>query len=164
MDGATRAYYLETSFWGMLLLGQPKALRRDTQRLFAKLRRPPRRTLIGQTVVQEIRQAPPHEASVMIGYLNALAPRILELDGETEELAQAYIDAGILPSKKRDDARHVAAATLGGADVVVSWNYRHLVRPSRAEQFCAINLVRGYNPLLEISTPSEILHGPREDD
>ena len=69
-----------------------------------------------------------------------------------------------LPAKKRNDARHVAAATLGGADVLVSWNYRHLVRPRKAEQFCAINLVRGYNSLLEISTPSEILHGPRKDD
>jgi hypothetical protein len=72
--------------------------------------------------------------------------------------------AGILPSKKRDDARHVAAATIGGAEVLVTWNYRHLVRPRKAEQFCAINLVRRYNPLLEISTPSEFVHAPREDD
>jgi len=85
------------------------------------------------------------------------------LDDEIRGLAKAYIQAGIVPVKKVNDALHVAAASAGGADVLISWNYRHLVRPRKAEEFCAVNLLHGYNPQLEISTPAEVLYGEGTD-
>lgn len=56
---------------------------------------------------------------------------ILELSAEAESLAQAYVAAGVVTARYEDDARHVAVATIHEINVVVSWNFRHLVNLSR---------------------------------
>jgi len=50
-------------------------------------------------------------------------------------LRDAYVQAGIVTPKYGDDALHVAQATLARADVIVSWNFRHLVNPVRIRMF-----------------------------
>ncbi len=72
-------------------------------------------------------------------------------------MAEEYIKAGIVPAKKRDDARHVALATLGGVDILVSWNHRHLANKRKRELFNAVNLLEGRTQPLEICTPFEVL-------
>lgn len=55
-----------------------------------------------------------------------------------------------------DDALHVAHATLARADVIVSWNFKHLVNPSRVRAFNGVNIVQGHGPVI-IMTPSDIV-------
>ncbi|MDP4200278.1 MAG: PIN domain-containing protein [Bacteroidota bacterium] len=38
-------------------------------------------------------------------------------------LSDAYMTAKVVPVKFKDDASHIAYATVHGADVVVSWNF-----------------------------------------
>lgn len=45
--------------------------------------------------------------------------------------------------------------TIARADVVVSWNFKHLVQLRRIRAFHAVNLLRGY-PLVEIRSPLEV--------
>jgi len=156
---AKRVYYLETSFWGMLVSGQPQSLRSDTRRLLQSFKQLGARTLISQVVLEEIEPARTPERQTMLEAVQQLGPRIIALEVDISKLAELYIDAGIVPRKKRNDALHVAAASSANADILVSWNYRHLVRPRKAEQFCAVNLLHGYNPMLEISSPAELLYG-----
>jgi hypothetical protein len=72
-------------------------------------------------------------------------------------LAEAYLQAGVIPAKKRDDARHVAIATVAGLEVVVSWNHRHLANERKRTLFNAVNRLRGYNQVLVIHTPFEVM-------
>jgi hypothetical protein len=53
------------------------------------------------------------------------------------------------------DARHVAIATVGQVDVLVSWNYRHLVNRRRREAFNGVNAIMGYRPI-DIVSPPEV--------
>jgi hypothetical protein len=62
------------------------------------------------------------------------------LDAESIELAGTYIDRGILSSNYRDDARHIAMATVADVDILVSWNFRHIVHFDKIRQFNAVNL------------------------
>ncbi len=50
----------------------------------------------------------------------------------------------------------MALATVGGADVVVSWNCRHTVNLGRIRLFNAVNLELGYGAM-EIRSPKEVL-------
>ncbi|MBN2493097.1 MAG: PIN domain protein [Deltaproteobacteria bacterium] len=75
---------------------------------------------------------------------------------ESFELADAYLHRGVLGPGSRADALHVALATTGGADVIVSWNYKHIVNLRRIRLFNSVNLEWGYNPV-EIRTPQEVL-------
>ncbi len=77
------------------------------------------------------------------------------LDREAEELAQAYIDSKVLGKSSLEDAMHVAIATAAGADLILSWNFKHIVNFQRIRQFNAVNLMQGYKTL-DIRSPLEV--------
>jgi hypothetical protein len=52
---------------------------------------------------------------------------------------------------------HIALATLNNADVLASWNFKHIVNLDRIRLYNSINLRFGYR-LIEIRTPREILN------
>ena len=49
-----------------------------------------------------------------------------------------------------------ATATINRVDVLVSWNFKHIVNLQRIHAYNAVNLRYGY-PLLEIRTPQEVI-------
>lgn len=75
--------------------------------------------------------------------------------GRAEELAAAYIEDGAIDARMRADALHIALATVARVDVLVSWNFRHIVNLKRIRAYNAVNLKSGY-PVLEIRTPREV--------
>ena len=71
------------------------------------------------------------------------------------DLAEAYI-AAVLSSRMRVDAQHIAIATVGRVDVLVSWNFKHIVNLERIHGYNSVNLRKSY-PMIEIRTPREVL-------
>jgi hypothetical protein len=80
----------------------------------------------------------------------------LGLSPEAEELAEAYIQEGAIGVGMRLDALHIALATVARVDVLVSWNFKHIVNLRRIHAYNGVNLKKGY-PLLEIRSPWEVL-------
>lgn len=76
---------------------------------------------------------------------------------ETVTLRDRYIEAGILAPIRLDDAAHVALATVAEADLIVSWNFRHLVHFEKIRQYNAVNLTLGHKSI-EIRSPKEVIH------
>lgn len=76
---------------------------------------------------------------------------------EAQELAQHCLDEKIVSEKYRGDALHIATATVHRVDILVSWNFKHIVNYNRMRLFHAVNLKFGY-PALEIRSPREILN------
>jgi predicted nucleic acid-binding protein len=81
--------------------------------------------------------------------------RIHPLTTEMDALARDYVDAGVFPEAVLEDALHVAAAVLVRSEVLVSWNFKHLVNRRRRAAIVAINLARGL-PTVEIIAPPEL--------
>jgi len=52
---------------------------------------------------------------------------------------------------------HIALATIHNADVLVSWNFKHIVNIDRIRGYNTVNLSRGFKAL-DIRTPTEILN------
>ena len=82
--------------------------------------------------------------------------RYLELDDESRILAQLYIDEKILGKSSYNDAYHIAIATVNRLDVLVSWNFKHIVNFDKIKLFNSINLRLGY-PLIDIRSPLEFI-------
>jgi len=80
------------------------------------------------------------------------------LTNEAITLADTYIAHGVVTEKHFIDAQHVAIATIGRVDVLVSWNFKQIVNLDRIRKFNAVNLMLGY-PILEIRSPLEVLYG-----
>ena len=77
-------------------------------------------------------------------------------DEESEELADLYIKEKAVTQKSHEDALHIAIATINKVDVLVSWNFKHIVNLDRIRKYNAVNLMNGYS-MLEIRNPREIL-------
>lgn len=74
---------------------------------------------------------------------------------ETIELAEAYQRREILTPKFYDDGLHIALASIAEADLLVSWNFRHIVHFDKIRLFNSVNLELGYKPL-QIYSPREV--------
>jgi len=61
-----------------------------------------------------------------------------------------------------NDMLHIALATIAEVDVLVSWNFRHIVRLDKILLFNAVNLEQGYKPLT-IFSPREVVSHDTED-
>jgi len=72
---------------------------------------------------------------------------------EIETLTEKYVRRGIIPVKHIEDAVHIATATVYGLDVLVSWNFEHIVKLKTKREVNAINVWLGYNQL-EIVEPA----------
>ena len=83
--------------------------------------------LIGQVVLDELADAPVEVQNVLKS-IPKKSIEYVELSAEVIALRDAYIHAGIVGRRWIDDATHVAAASVIGADAIVSWNFRHIVR------------------------------------
>lgn len=75
---------------------------------------------------------------------------------EAVTLQQAYIREGIVTKRSLDDALHVALATVSGCDLIVSWNFKHIVHFQKIPLFNAVNTLNGYNTLM-IYSPLEVI-------
>jgi hypothetical protein len=111
--------------------------------------------VLSSLTIQELTAAPAEVrrrlASVPDAHIETL-----QLDAEAKELAEAYIAAGVLTGTMRADAQHIAIATVARVDVLVSWNFKHIVNLQRIHGYNSVNLRRGY-PMIEIRTPREVL-------
>jgi len=87
---------------------------------------------------------------------------VVAISPEVDELAASYIQEGAVGSRMRADALHIALATVARVNVLVSWNFRHIVNLRRIRAYNAVNLKRGYL-LLEIRSPRELLGDEQRD-
>ena len=72
------------------------------------------------------------------------------------QLGDEYINEGVVGKTSRTDCRHIALATLVNADILVSWNFKHIVNITRIRGYNSVNIKNGHR-VLEIRTPREIL-------
>ena len=81
----------------------------------------------------------------------------LQLSEEAANLADKYIGAKVVGKTSRADCQHIAMATIARADVLVSWNFKHIVNLDKIRGYNGINYQFGYN-MIEIRTPKEIIN------
>ncbi len=102
--------------------------------------------LVSEESLQELAKAPQAVKSLWEG-LPSEAIEEVSLGDEAKALGQAYIEAGVLGSASVSDALHVAAATVAGADLILSWNFKHIVNFKRIKGFNGVNLINGYHAM-----------------
>lgn len=109
--------------------------------------------LISDTLIAELAAAPQPVRDLLARVLPSCERLILT--AEAVQLQQAYLHANVVTPKYADDALHVAQATVAHAEILVSWNFRHLVKPDKVRQYNGINLSAGYG-LLFVMTPVDV--------
>ena len=75
---------------------------------------------------------------------------------EIQALSSVYVTAGIIPEKFATDGLHIAAATVAGLDLIISLNFRHIVKHKTIFETKVINTREGYKRVF-IHTPAEVI-------
>lgn len=109
--------------------------------------------VLSELLVPELLRAPEQVRAVYFELIS-FAEKTPVVGDEALNLLAAYEAHGVLGPKFRADMLHIALATVAGVDLLVSWNFKHIVRFDKIRLFNAVNLEQGYKPLT--------IHSPRE--
>ena len=77
------------------------------------------------------------------------------ITNEAIRLANHYIEEKVVGKTSFDDCVHIAVATIQKADILVSWNFKHIVNVYRIRGYNSVNLKAGYQRR-EIRSPNDI--------
>lgn len=145
--------YVDTSVIGGC---QDEEFASESRALIEMARRGDVTLLLSDLLFRELEEAP-REVLAVVTDLPSDSYNIVTTTDEVELLRQEYLSAGILPPTSEDDALHVALATVHKADLIVSWNFKHIVNVDKIRRFGAVNLVQGYQPI-DIRSPKEVVY------
>ena len=145
--------YIDTSVVGGVY---DDRFKEASQRLFEHVRLGHARLIVSDIMLDELKRAPPRVRGV-IDTIPEYLRETTEVTEDAQQLADAYIEQGALGSSSQADAEHIALATLREADVLASWNFKHMVNWRRIQAYNAINRQWGYGDI-DIRTPEEIFN------
>jgi predicted nucleic acid-binding protein len=151
--------YLDTSVWNFYLVEDvpERHERRElTHQLFDQLRAGDYETYISVVVLDEIAAAAEPRRSELYDLVDEISPVVLELTAEILDLSREYIVKGTIPAKHGNDALHIAVAVTNDLDVLLSWNFTHIVKLKTRRVVSATSRLLGYKEI-EICSPEEVV-------
>lgn len=81
---------------------------------------------------------------------------LVEVSEAALTLAEALLQDAGLPRRANEDALHIAIASTGGLDYLLTWNCKHIANAAIIPRVNAVVRRHGYEPPL-ICTPQELL-------
>lgn len=141
--------YLDTSVFGGYFDSEFEI---STKNFFKILISQKVRILVSEILELEIYQAPNQVVELYESLSNI---EQVELTNEAQQLAELYINEKVVGRTSIADCQHIALATIYKADVLASWNFKHIVNLERIRGYNSINFREGYQ-MTEIRTPNEI--------
>lgn len=149
-------YYLDTTIFNFVFAEGDMEKRDITLKFFRDLPLSAEGIYISDEVIREISRASEPRKSQLESLIRETNPLLLDIDLEAEELAERYIKEGIIPERYRSDAIHIAVAVINGIDVIVSWNFEHIVKLKTRVMVDGVNKLLGYHEI-EICSPEEVI-------
>ena len=143
--------YVDTSVIGGC---EAEEFREPSRRLIRRFTQGELTLVLSPLVVEELRASPRRVREVLLG-VPAAHIETLEVTPAADALAAKYIERGALTQRMLPDALHIANAAIAQVDVLVSWNFKHVVNLQRIRTFNEVNREMGYGPL-DIRSPREV--------
>lgn len=144
--------YLDTSVFGGCL-DDPFAA--DSLRLFEEISSGRYRLVLSEAVLTELQAAPVSVRNVLASVPKQFIETVA-VSEEADALKQAYLDANVVGPASAADAGHIAIATLARANMIVSWNFKHIVHYEKIAGYLSVNIRLGYGPI-GIYSPKEVV-------
>lgn len=127
-----------------------------TKPLFARIHKGEFTMLLSAVLQRELEPAPDKIIN-LIRELDSEFTEFLEENDEVLDLATEYIAEKVVGQTSFADCLHIALATINRADLLVSWNFKHIVNIERIRGYNSINIKNGYKQL-EIRSPRDLMN------
>jgi hypothetical protein len=142
--------YADTSVFGGCFDDE---FRTESVRFFEEVRQGRFIAVVSDVTLDELELAPDRVRGVL-ATLPADRVEIVNTSPESDTLRDAYLEAGVVGPASSNDAAHIAVATLSNVDLVVSWNFKHIVHFEKIGGYEGVNRKQGHG--------SPRIYSPRE--
>jgi len=144
--------YADTSVFGGCL---DREFSESSKKLFAEIAAGRFTLVVSDTTLRELDKAPTQVQQVL-AQLPWESLEVFRLSTEVHHLRDAYIDAGVVGPSSLRDAEHIACATVADVDMIVSWNFKHIVHFDKIRGYHGVNMLKGYS-LIPVYSPLEVV-------
>ena len=143
--------YIDTSILGGYF---DKEFDIATRRLFDEVKKGEYNIVVSNITEGELLNAP-ERVKTLLNDLN-IDYEVLKLTDDAVNLALEYIKENVVGQTSYEDCLHIAIATISRIDLLVSWNFKHIVNIKRIRGYNGINIKNGY-PSIEIRSPKDLI-------
>ena len=148
--------YLDTSVISHLDAPETPEKMQNTLRLWEKIQAGKYEVVLSEVVFTELSGCSESKLENLFDFLRKIKYERVESGKETDLLASRFVELGILREKSLDDCRHIAAALLSGCDIIVSWNFKHIVNPRTIKGAKIVAVTEGYRDIM-ICSPTMLV-------
>ena len=153
MSTKIQRIYLDTSVVGGYF---DEEFEEDTRVLFDQIRAGTFH-VVYSTVTEDELIGAPAKVRDLIPSLPQGTVTSIALTPEAVALADSYLRENVVGPTSRADCFHIALATLSDIDILVSWNFKHIVNVHRIRGYNSVNMKLGYGTL-DIRSPKEVIY------
>jgi predicted nucleic acid-binding protein len=151
--------YLDTSIIGYLYQETQPEKMADTHKLWAQIKNGVYDVIISDLLLEELSNNPNDEIkNILLGFLAEIDCDIVPITQEIENLATLIVTQEILTKKNYADCLHIATALANDCNLLVSWNFKHLVNIKTINGVRAISNLEGYRSI-DIMPPTHLVQG-----
>lgn len=134
-------FYLDTSVFGGIYDSE---FEEETTLLFEKIALGQVKCIYSNLTEKELMNAPERVLAFFNNLKNEHKEKV-EVSAEALKLAKTYVDEKVVGETSLDDCIHIAVATLHKVDILVSWNFKHIVNVYRIRGYNSVNLKLGHS-------------------
>jgi predicted nucleic acid-binding protein len=145
-------FYFDTSVFGGVFDAE---FEEETLLLFEKVKLGQIKCVYSNLTEAELSTAPERVRTFFEELKPEHKERVL-VTAEAQQLAETYVNEKVVGETSMDDCLHIATATINKVDILVSWNFKHIVNVYRIRGYNSINLRMGLQNL-NIHSPKEIV-------
>jgi predicted nucleic acid-binding protein len=114
-------------------------------------------TIIFSTMLETELEFAPEKVRKLVLSIESEDTEFVEETDIAVELATEYITENVVGKTSYPDCLHIALATINQADILISWNFKHIVNVDRIRGYNSINIKNGYKQL-DIRSPRELMN------
>jgi predicted nucleic acid-binding protein len=152
----TLKIYLDTSVISHLYAPDVPDKMADTLKLWDEIKLGKYSVILSEIVLSELDVCSEPKRSVMYLELANINKTVVSINDEAIMLAEQYVNFGGLALKNIVDARHIAIATVNVCDIIVTWNFKHMINFNAIRVVEAVNRKESYG-LVHILSPTSLL-------
>jgi len=131
---------------------------KDTLTLWGEIKQGKYEVCISERVFAEIADSNESKRAIMLEYLAGIEHTTVQLTNSVMEYAKRLSAEGVITDKHFDDCLHIAYAVVNNCDMIISWNFSHIVRAKTINGVRYISSLLGYKDI-GIYSPSMIIQG-----
>lgn len=151
--------YLESSIPSLLLATDAPEKQALTQQFFERILSGRYEAIFSELFLLEARRTTDPELRARLEEIpDRYGLPVFPVPTGTQKLVDAYVAEKAFTAENLFDASHVAVAAFYRCDVVLSWNFQHIVRPWTIQRVERVHRRLGLQPLV-ICTPEEVVKG-----